>query len=286
MLSVVIPCRGEPDLLAEQLAALAEQEVPDDPWEVVVADNGSGGALAPVIDRFRDRVPGLRLVDAAQRPGAAHARNVGAAAAHGERLAFVDADDVVAADWVRGMQRALARDRFVASRHDRDRLNPPSLRSRSVAQVTGVQTYRYPPFLPHAGGCGLGVHRDVHEAVGGFDEDMRLLEDTDYCWRVQLAGVPLAFAPEALVHVRLRSSGVATFRQGYGYGRYNVLLYKRYLDRGMPRLRWTSGVRALLRLLLRANRLFSSAERYRYLYSLGFRLGRIGGSLRYHVWGL
>ncbi len=286
VLTVVIPCRSEADLLAQQLAALADQEPGDGPWEVVVADNGSGGGLGPVVERFRSSVPGLRLVDAGDRPGAAHARNLGARAARGEWLAFLDADDVADRAWVRGMQQALTRSRFVASRWDGDLLNDSATRSsRTVGQENGVQIYAYPAFLPHAGGCGLGVHREVHEAVGGFDEDMGLLEDTDYCWRVQLSGVPLEFAPEALVHIRLRPGRAGAFRQAYGYGRYNVLLYKRYLGRGMPRLPRSEGVKRLVRLLLRFGQVFSNRRRA-YLFALGFRLGRISGSFRYHVWGL
>jgi glycosyltransferase involved in cell wall biosynthesis len=285
VLTVVIPCRSEPELLAEQLDALSRQDA-GGVWEVVVADNGSGGALGPVVDRFSAHVPGLRLVDASDRPGAAHARNVGAAAGHGEWIAFIDADDVADTGWVRGMQCALARSRFVASRWDATELNPPDVRaSRSVGQEHGVQTYRYPTFLPHAGGCGLGVHRSVHDGVGGFDEELGLLEDTDYCWRIQLSGVPLDFAEEALIHIRLRQTRAGAFRQAYGYGRYNVLLYKRYLGQGMPRLRPRDGLVRLARLLLRFGQLFSRRRRA-YLFSLGFRLGRISGSLRYHVWGL
>ena len=67
---------------------------------------------------------------------------------------------------------------------------------RGNFQRDGLIPYTYPPFLPHAGGSSLGVKRALHEAIGGFDEDLPALEDTDYCWRIQLAGTPLVLVPE------------------------------------------------------------------------------------------
>src|SRR5688500_9296124 len=97
--SVVVPVRDGAATIGEQLAALAQQDFPGS-WEVVVADNGSRDGTADVVRSFRDRLPGLRLVDASARPGASHARNAGAAAATGEVLAFCDADDVVDPGWL------------------------------------------------------------------------------------------------------------------------------------------------------------------------------------------
>ncbi len=258
----------------------------DEPWEVVVADNGVGPGLASLVERYRGSVPGLRRVDARDAVGAAHARNVAVSAACGDLLAFLDADDVADRDWVRNMIRALRRAPFVASRLDRERLNPENLRgSRHFHQRDGLLSYDYPPFLPHASACGLGVRREVHEAVGGFDERMLRLQDTDYCWRIQLSGVPLAFAPEALVHMRFRPTTIGQMRQAYGYGRFNVLLYKRYRAHGMPRLRRIDGLKRVFRLGIHAGRLFTR-RRPGYVFALFFALGRLDGSLRYRVWGL
>lgn len=284
MLSVVIPCRSDLSLIEQQFEALAAQQA-GEPWEVVVADNGPTVGLADLAAKFVDTIPGLRIVDAFDRSGAAHARNVGARNAAGDKIAFIDADDVAGEGWVAAIAAAIGPDRLVASRWDIDLLNRPEVRAiRRNGQATGVMDYTYPRYLPHAGGCGLGVSREVHEAVGGFDEDMGLLEDTDYCWRVQLAGYPLVFAPDALIHIRYRDDVKASFRQAYGFGKYNVLLYKRFLDRGMPRLNPTLGIERLFRHLAQAYRLLSPVSRPMWIRSLGFRLGRLSGSLAFRVW--
>ncbi|MDX1532446.1 MAG: glycosyltransferase family 2 protein, partial [Rhodothermales bacterium] len=146
--------------------------------------------------------------------------------------------------------------------------------------------YTYPPYLPHAGGGGLGVRRTLHQALGGFDEALPALEDTDYCWRAQLAGTELAFAGGAVVHIRFRGGLGASFRQLHRYGRYNVLLYTRYRDRGMPRLGPAPGLLRWAKLLATSPAVLLAARRTAWVSQLGWRLGRLDGCLRYRTLAL
>ncbi|HKV06504.1 MAG TPA: glycosyltransferase family A protein, partial [Thermoanaerobaculia bacterium] len=126
-LSVVIPCLNAADTLGVQLEALAGQSWPGE-WEVIVADNGSTDGSREVVERYRDRLPNLRLVDASDKRGQAHARNVGAAAATGEAFLFCDADDEVAPGWLAALGRVLEDREFVACRYDNEKLNPEWVR--------------------------------------------------------------------------------------------------------------------------------------------------------------
>ena len=102
------------------------------------------------------------------------------------------------------------------------------MRSRSLQQSDGLQESPFGPGLPHAGAGNLGVTREVFFSVGGFDPAVGTLEDTDLCWRIQLTGVPLVFCPDALLHVRLRSSLRSMWTQGQSYGRASAQLTDRY----------------------------------------------------------
>ena len=62
-LSVVIPARNAGTELPVQLLALAEQDWPE-PFEVIVADNGSHDETVKVAMSFISRLPHLRVVDA------------------------------------------------------------------------------------------------------------------------------------------------------------------------------------------------------------------------------
>jgi len=282
--SVIIPCLNAAATLGAQLEALSRQTWQGD-LEVLVADNGSTDGSVELAASFGDRLAGLRVLHAADRKGPAHARNVAAAAATGDVLLFCDADDEVAEGWIDGLVPALARHEAAASRHAIERLNSEQARRLhgDAAQQHGLPAYTNPPFLDHAGGCGLGVRRHVFEALGGFDESYVALEDTDLCWRLQLAGHRLVFAPEAVVHVRFPATLRGAFRQAARYGLYNVYIYTRYRARGMPRLRALPGLLRLGSLLVRSPQLLSTSMRGRWIWLAGWRLGRLRGCLRYRT---
>jgi glycosyltransferase involved in cell wall biosynthesis len=285
-LSVIVPCFNAADTIATQLEALANQQF-SKPWEIIISDNGSTDQTLAVVERYRHKLPSLRIVDASAKRGAAYARNAGVQAATGDALAFCDADDEVASGWVEAIARALSEHDFVCSRFEGEKLNGPSaFQTHRCPQQDGVQEYKYPPFLPHAGGCGLGIKRTLHEAVGGFDETMSCLEDTDYCWRVQLAGAKLCFVPDAIIHIRYRDGLGSMYRQGRRWGEGNVWVYKKFRRFGMPELSWKLGVRAWWELLLSFWHVHSKNDFCRWLWHFGWRMGRLQGSIEYRVFAL
>ena len=284
--SVVIPCRNAAATLGEQLAAVAAQEWAGE-WEVIVADNASSDGSREVAESFRARLPALEVVDATGHHGPGGSRNAGAEQARGEALVFCDADDVVAPGWLAAMAAALAGDDLVAARYDARKLNPRWIvEARGEHQKAGPNPYTYPPFLPHAGGGGLGVKRRLHQAIGGFDESLPALEDTDYCWRAQLAGTALRFVPEAVVHVRYRHDLGGAFAQTARFGEYNVLLYQCYRARGMPRLSAWAGLAKWAKLLLSTPQVVTRRGRARWSAQLAWRWGRLRGCVKYRIWAL
>lgn len=283
VLSVVIAAYNAADTLGTQLEALVGQ-APGLAWEVVVADNRSTDATAAVAKSFADRLD-LRVVPASAKANAAYARNVAVATCDAGWIAFVDADDMVAPGWVESMAGGLREHQFVAGRLDAHVLNTPAVvRTRPLPQSTGLQWWSVGPPLPHAGGGNLGIHRSVYEAVGGFDEDLGGLQDVDFCWRVQLAGVPLHFLPEATLHVGLRSTVRAMWRQGRNYGAAQAEIEHRYagvtaadIPAGVRVERPTSagspGGRGRVLLAMLGNVRHPGALAWQVAWSVGHRLG-------------
>ena len=285
-LSVIIPCYNAADTIGEQLEALAGQQC-DTPWEIIVADNGSTDGSESLVREYQKKIPQLKLIDASGRKGPAHARNTGARAATGDTLLFCDADDVVGEGWLAAMARGLTVHEFVAGRCEGEKLNcPKQLRGRNVSQQSGLPVYNYPEFLPHAGAGNLGIKRYLHDSINGFNESMPFLEDTDYCWRAQLAGATLYFEPDALVHVRLRPSFWRSLKQARTWGKYNVYIYKKYLAHGMPKLGYRRSIKTWVRLFKQLPRIRNSANLARWLWLFSWGLGRIEGSIKFRVWGL
>jgi glycosyltransferase involved in cell wall biosynthesis len=285
-LTVVIPCLNGAGTIGAQLDALAGQEW-DQPWEIVVADNGSTDESLQILERYKNKFPNLRVADASARRGQPYALNVGAKAARGEALAFCDADDEVGPGWLSAIGQALSKYDCVACRIDFKKLNPEWIKEifqDHEQQHDGLIKAWYPPYLWHAGGGTLGIKKTLHLAIGGFDESLPYEHDTDYCFKVQLSGVEIHFVPDALIHVRCRHTLMGLFRQARHWAEYTVLLYKHYRSFEKGQLRpWRNFVRQCKNLFLAIPQMHYKAGRALWVWKFGWQLGRLRGSLRHHV---
>jgi len=281
-LSVIVPCRDSAATIGSQLEAIAAQEWPGG-FDVIVVDNKSTDDSVAVTEKYRDKIPGLRIVRAGDRAGAGYARNFGVGASTADAVVFCDADDEVAPGWLSAMGSSLCEHDFVACRIDLEKLNEPHVvASRGRTQTDGLQRMPYPPYFSHAGAGTMGVKRSLHEAVGGFDEAFRFCEDTHYCLRIQLAGHTLVFVPAATVHVRLRTSSWQIFRQARNYGEYSVRLYKASRALGTDPLPhpWRAGLQAWRVLGRSVAGLRYRRARPALMFQFGYRTGRLLGSVR------
>jgi len=232
-LSVVIPCFNAADTIAAQLEALNNQQC-SEPWEIIIADNGSTDETSNIVKQYQQNLPNLRIVDASATKGSAHARNVGASIALSENLAFCDADDEVTPGWVAAMIEALSKHDFVAGCSDYSKLNEPWIvKCCGVREANGIKDYIY---FPYAGGNNLGIKRACHNQIGGFDETMLLLQDIDYCWRLQKTGIKLESASNAVIHFRFRNTVKGMYRRCWRLACYDILLHQKHQQMGMPKL--------------------------------------------------
>jgi glycosyltransferase involved in cell wall biosynthesis len=97
LISVVVPARDVEDYVADALTSLSRQV--DDPrdLQVVVVDDGSTDGTGEVLESYRDQLADLTVLRNETPRGLAGARNQGMDAATGRWLAFLDADDWLAA---------------------------------------------------------------------------------------------------------------------------------------------------------------------------------------------
>jgi glycosyltransferase involved in cell wall biosynthesis len=280
--SVVIPAFNAAATIAAQLDALAAQTY-DGPWEVLVVDNGSTDRTREVVGSYTNRIPGLRVVDASDARGAAHARNAGAAAG-GDLIAYCDGDDEVTEGWLDALVAAAATADVVGGALDHRSLNDPELADlRGGAETELPRAFA---FLPYAISANMAVWRDVWEALGGWDTGFpgAAGEDVDFCWRAQLAGYTIAFAPAAVARYRHRDALGDSVRQVYAYAGSSAQLYRRFRAHGARRRSLAQVAGAWGGLAVRLPYLAVSRRRRAiWLVHAANNAGCIRGSIRHRV---
>jgi glycosyltransferase involved in cell wall biosynthesis len=280
--SVVVPAYNEAAHLGAQLRALGAQDF-EGAVEVLVADNGSTDGTPDVARAVAEQsLPHLQVLDAGARPGPSAARNIGWRAATGDLVLFCDADDLAEPGWVRAMVAALGTAGVVGGRLEVESLNDRlTLAWRQPPAQTALP--RGEGYLPFAMGSNMGVRADVLRAVGGFDEELdRSGEEPDLCWKAQLAGEAIAFAPDAVIRYRLRKGLRPLVRQQRNWGKGSVDLYVRFRDKGMPRSSTANALRRWAELLAGTPYALASRERRgRWAARLAYRWGRLLASIEH-----
>ncbi len=282
MISVVLPVFNGEAHIEEQLAALASQDF-DDPWQLVVADNGCTDRTLAIVDHWRDRVPELVVVDARAHRSLNYARTAGVAAAEGDFLAFCDADDIVAPDWLSALADAAPHADLIGGRVDVETLNGPVQHAWQPWLPMTELNSGY-GFLPYVSGGNCGIWADVAHQIG-WDPSFRFgASDIECAWRAQLAGFRVVFEPRAVIRLRYRTRMLAMARQYFRYGASEPHLFRQFRDLGMPRRDLREAARTWAWLLRHsAHMLRGREERGYWLRVAASSSGRLYGSVRWRV---
>ena len=213
LVSVVIPVFNGEAFLAEAIESARSQTYK--PIELVVVDDGSSDESTSIASRTD-----VQVIRQSHR-GVSAACNAGLAAARGELITFLDADDVWPPERI-ALQAARLEARpelgFVMA-HAVQFLEPGSQPPAWLTEewLAGV---RAPAgSLAHASGRGstasipaprtLLARRHVFDLVGGFAEDMKIGEDIDWLMRAVDAGVRHELLPDVVLHQRLHSANTS-----------------------------------------------------------------------------
>lgn len=202
--SVVVPTYNNRDVLRTTLAALQRQTFPAADYEIVVADDGSTDGTADMVAAIRGPVP-VRYV-AHANAGRSATRNLGARAARGRILLFVDSDiwatpGLLAAHhrhYPPGAGRIGVQGRSLT--HPDARVTPFMRVKDITPDLTIRRRHRLSPV--HVVTRNFSLPREEFEAVGGFDEGFTGYgwEDIELAMRLRSRGVTFDYEPEALAY--------------------------------------------------------------------------------------
>lgn len=221
--SVVVPTYRRPELLRRCLAALAEQDLAPEGFEVVVADNAGDKATAAQVTACNGPGrPVFRYVAAAASRGPAAARNAGWRSARAEVIAFTDDDCVPDRSWLRAALAGLAQNAADAG-WGRIAMPLPERPTDYERNEAGLERAEFAT-------ANCFCRRAALAAVGGFDERFTLAwrEDADLFFALLEHGCRVCRVPEALVvhPVRPGRWGLSLAQQRKS--EYNALLYKKH----------------------------------------------------------
>ena len=198
MISVIIPHLNQPEALARGLAALNAQQGVSLPYEIIVVDNGSHELPAEICAKWENVTLLVQPV-----PGPGPARNLGAATASGDILAFIDADCVAAPSWLAAIERHFdeAPDDMLIGGDVRILQGDPD-RPTMLEAYESVFAFRMKKYIEEkgfTGGGNLAVRAWVFRKVGDF-LGINIAEDTEWGMRASAMGYRVRYEPTMIVH--------------------------------------------------------------------------------------
>ena len=214
--SIIVPAYNAADTLPTLFDRIAAQSLAADDVELIVVDDCSTDDTVGVVERS-----GLaRLVRSGRRSGSFGARNLGAAVARGEYLAFTDADCVPASQW---LERALApfEDPGLDLVAGGIRI-PLGPRPSTAALIDSARCLDQERYVREGFGAtaNLVVRRELFDRVGGFNGIIISGGDTEFGHRALASGASLRYVAEAWIAHDPRATARDLARKAYrlGYG--------------------------------------------------------------------
>jgi len=205
--SVVIPAYNEEKYIAFCLNAVFGQTYKN--FEVIVVDNGSIDETVSIAKSY-----GAIVVED-DESSIAGLRNFGAYESSGDVLAFLDADCVPSIDWLKNAVNRLSDDSAgVVGCHCEPPLNASWVEQAwHVSKPSGLKKVRF------LGTANFIVSRDTFDLVGGFNTDLRVGEDYEFCFKVSKIGLNIVSDDSiSVIHNRGPNSLLARMKKEIWYG--------------------------------------------------------------------
>jgi GT2 family glycosyltransferase len=223
--SVIVCSYNGGQTLEACLRSLKKLNYPD--YEVVLVDDGSKDNTKEIVSHH----PWVKTIHQPNM-GLSVARNVGAAHASGEILAYTDSDCMADPDWLYYLVGTLLSGDYAGV--GGPNISPPAQNwhQACVAAAPGGPSHVLltDVVAEHIPGCNMAFHRWAFDKVGGFDPEYRKAgDDVDFCWRLQQEGQVIAFSPSAIVWHYRRFTLKAFRKQQEGYGEAESLLRFKHL---------------------------------------------------------
>lgn len=231
LISICIPAYQAERFLPAALESIRAQRFTD--WELIVTEDGSRDSTEDIVREFARTVEQpVRYDRHTQNLGLPATRNTGIAAARGEWIALLDADDV----WTTGhleSAAALMQDASIEFIHAGSVLfDSDTGREIEVRAPTTQMIAEFPRSLFNGvytiQPSSVVMRRRLWEDVGGFDPTFRYVEDREMWIRCARTGAPFVYT--GLNTCLYRKHPSALSRHGVAMALASARVYEKNLD--------------------------------------------------------
>jgi GT2 family glycosyltransferase len=199
--------------LRKSVASILKSDYPS--YEIIVVDNGSSDCCVKQIKtEFGKYKDVIRLVFLKTNLGFSIGNNIGAKKSNGKYILFLNNDTEIDPDGLSELVKTLECDQTIGAAQAKLLFMDKKLtfdsagvflnvigfgRTRGFLETDHGQ-YDQIDEISYAKGAAMVVQRSVWTKLGGFEQlFFAYFEETDFCWRVWLAGLRVVFVPSARV---------------------------------------------------------------------------------------
>jgi glycosyltransferase involved in cell wall biosynthesis len=176
MISIITPTYNREQLVQTTIKSIQAQTFTD--WELIIVDDGSTDNTANAIQPFLQD-PRISYVKKANS-GQAASLNVGVSHAKGEFITFLDSDDEAYPEWLATVSHEIKEDTGIACSCAIRKFMDGSIIEEDLGEFNLFGEKMLLKFT-----CGsLFIRKELFNAIGGYDADLRANIQTDLGYRL------------------------------------------------------------------------------------------------------
>ncbi|MDI6721300.1 MAG: glycosyltransferase [Candidatus Aenigmarchaeota archaeon] len=230
-ISVIIPTLNEEKYLDITLFHISRQN----PYEIIIADSYSTDNTLKIAEKY-----GCKAVHC-KRGSPSIGRNAGGNAAKGDVLLFIDADTIAFPNLLDIVRKDFRKKKVVGWTCNIYAFSPKWKEHLIYSGNNNLIEFliRYAK-KPHAPGIVISARKDVFKNVGGFDENLKMMEDHDFALKIGKEG-KFIFSKETCVYTssrRVKKWGVLNFIKKYSKTYISYMVNRKKFYKNVHRIRY------------------------------------------------